>query len=206
MSLSVVRPRALDADEANESELRWVARAQAGEPEALDWLVRVHAQLVERMLVRILGRRQDLDDLTQNVFVETLRALPTFRSESSIRTFVAAIAVRVARRALRPSLVVRMRAELAEDALSTQGSAPDVQWEAHKRLQHVRDALAHLSDKKRIAFLLWSLEGLAPEEIAKIMSSTTAATRSRIYHAQKELLERATRDPVLREWLSEGPL
>jgi RNA polymerase sigma-70 factor (ECF subfamily) len=203
MSLSVARPGALDANEANELERRWVTRAQAGEPQALDWLVRSHAQFVERLLVRILGRRQDLDDLIQSTFVETLGALPTFRRESSIRTFVAGIAVRIARRAMRPTLVQRQRATLFEDELHASENAPDVQWEAQRRLTHVRAAIAHLSDKKRVAFLLWSLEGLTPEEIAEITESTTAATRSRIYYAQKELLERAGKDPVLREWLLE---
>jgi RNA polymerase sigma-70 factor (ECF subfamily) len=203
MVLSLARHTRLDTDDANELERAWVARAQAGDPAALDWLVRRHSALVERLLLRILGRRQDLDDLIQNTFVEALHALPSFRAESGISTFVAGITVRVARRALRPRLVMRFRSELEEEAMVGAQPLADTQLEAQRRLARVHAALARLAEPKRVAFLLWSLEGLAPEKIADLMDATLSATRSRIYHAQKELLARAEKDAVLREWLLE---
>lgn len=193
----------MDTDDANELERAWVARAQAGDPAALDWLVRRHSALVERLLLRILGRRQDMDDLIQNTFVEALHALPSFRAESGISTFVAGIAVRVARRALRPRLVMRFRSELEEEGMIGGQPQADTQLEAQRRLARVRAALERLAEPKRVAFLLWSLEGLTPEQIADLMDATLSATRSRIYHAQKELLARAEKDAVLREWLLE---
>lgn len=203
MCLTLPRPGLLDTSDESETERAWVRRAQAGDRAALDWLVRTHAVLVERMLMRILGPRQDQDDLVQNVFMETLRALPAFRGESAISTFVAGIAVRVARRALRPGLVARLRAPLPDQELSATQALPDAQLEARLRLARVRSALAQLAEPKRVAFLLWSLEGLSPEQIATLMEATVAATRSRIYYAQKELYARAEKDPTLREWLLE---
>jgi RNA polymerase sigma-70 factor (ECF subfamily) len=203
MVLSLARHARLDTDDANELERAWVARAQAGDPAALDWLVRRHSALVERLLLRILGRRQDMDDLIQNTFVEALHALPSFRAESGISTFVAGIAVRVARRALRPRLVMRFRSELEEEGMIGGQPQADTQLEAQRRLARVRAALERLAEPKRVAFLLWSLEGLTPEQIADLMDATLSATRSRIYHAQKELLARAEKDAVLREWLLE---
>lgn len=203
MGVSLARHAGLKTDDASELERAQVARAQAGDPAALDWLVRRHSTLVERMLLRILGPRQDMDDLIQNTFVETLRALPSFRGESGTATFVAGIAVRVARRALRPSLVARFRSELHEEELFAEDGLADTQLEAQRRLRHVRAALARVAEPKRVAFLLWALEGMSPERIAEVMEASLSATRSRIYHAQKELLARASKDPVLREWLLE---
>jgi RNA polymerase sigma-70 factor (ECF subfamily) len=203
MAVSLARHAGLDTDDASELERTWVARAQAGDPIALDWLVRRHSTLVERLLHRILGRRQDMDDLIQNTFVETLRALPSFRGESGMSSFVAGIAVRVARRALRPALVARFRSDLHEEELFAEDGLADAQLEAQRRLGRVRAALARLAEPKRVAFLLWALEGLPPERIADMMEASLSATRSRIYHAQKELLARASKDPVLREWLLE---
>lgn len=202
MCLSLPRPGLLTTNDADESE-RWVARAQAGEAQALDWLVRQHAVLVERMLVRLLGRRQDLDDLIQITFVETLRALPTFRGQSAFSSFIAGIAVRVARRAMRPGLVARLRAPFVEEQFTPSAAGPDVQLEAQRRLDRVRAVLARLPEPKRVAFLLWSLEGMSPEQIAPLMEASVAATRSRIFYAQKELLARAQKDAALREWLLE---
>ena len=55
----------------------------------------------------MFGPRQDLEDLVQTTFLETLRALPGFRRESSLSTFISGIAARVVMRARRPSKVVR---------------------------------------------------------------------------------------------------
>jgi len=203
MCLSLPRPSLLDTNDPDEVEQRWVVRAQARDPQALDWLVRRHAPMVERMLVRMLGRRQDLDDLVQNVFVETLRALPAFRGQGAFASFVGGITVRIARRAMRPGLVARFRAPLPDQELAAHGSAPDERLEAQRRLDRVRAALLHLAEPKRAAFLLWALEGLSPEQIAPMMEASVAATRSRIYYAQKELLMRAEKDAQLREWLLE---
>ena len=75
-------------------------RASAAAPDRareLDALLRAELPRVERLLVRILGPRQDLDDLVQTVFFEVLRAWPKFRGDSSASTFVGGIAVRVGR-------------------------------------------------------------------------------------------------------------
>jgi DNA-directed RNA polymerase specialized sigma24 family protein len=61
------------------AESGWIERIQRGDPVAVDWLVREHWGRAERLLVRLFGRRQDLEDLVQTTFLETLRALPNFR-------------------------------------------------------------------------------------------------------------------------------
>lgn len=200
MLLSLPRPGRLNADDAT-LERQQIARAQAGEPAALDWLVRRYAQRVERMLLRMLGRRQDLEDLVQNTFLETLRALPAYRGEAAFSSFIGGITVRIARRAMRPGWVARLRVAFPDESLASEQTLPDAALEAQRRLDRVRAALQHLSEVKRIAFLLWSLEGLSPEEIARMMDASVAATRSRIHYAQKELLLRAQKDAQLREWL-----
>lgn len=193
----------LDASDTSDEERRWLARAQAGEPAALAWLVRLHGGLVRRLLLRVLGPRQDLDDLMQNAFLETLRALPSFRRQSALSTFVAGITIRVARRAARPTRVVRDSTAL-DPELPGVALAPEDRIAAKRSLERVHRALEHIAEPKRVAFLLWSLEGLSLEEIAVAMGASVAATRSRIYYAQKELLARAAKDPLLRERLLES--
>jgi RNA polymerase sigma-70 factor (ECF subfamily) len=178
--------RVLEASDSSENQ--WVARARAGERQALDWLVRSHSVLVQRLLTRMLGVRQDLEDLVQSTFLETLRALPNFRGESALSTFIAGIAVRVARRAMRPTLIDRFRAALPDGELEAREPSPDELLDGRERLERVRRALSRVSEPKRVAFLLWSLEGMSLPEIAKAMDATVA---------------RAEKDPYLREWLLE---
>lgn len=185
-------------------ETDWLARARAGDAAARERLVREHFALVERLLRRILGRRPDLEDLVQTVFVETLRALPRFEGRSKLSTFIGGITVKVAMRALRkagrgPQLVA------LPDELD--GSAPDPERRvgARRQLASVREILASMSEVKRVAFSLWALDGMAIEEVAELMGASVPATRSRIFYAQKELKHKATHRPELRELIGGRP-
>lgn len=179
-----------------------IVRAKRGDAAALEQIARAELPRVERLLRKLLGPRPDLEDLVQITFVETFRALPGFRGESALSTFVAGIAVRVARRALRPSAWWRRRGAMVEEPASE--DCPERQAVAQEQLRRVRAALERISAKKQVAFLLWAFEGLTPEEIAKLTGASVAATRSRIFYAQKELRQRAQKDPYLREILEES--
>jgi RNA polymerase sigma-70 factor (ECF subfamily) len=172
---------------------------------ALDQIVRRQMPQVERLLLRILGPREDLEDLVQTVFLELCRALPRYRGSAPLSTFIGGITVRVARRAMRPPAFFRRRGPMTEEPTAI-GTDPERTVTDQERMRRLRTALAKIGPKKRIAFALWAFDGMAVEEIAAVMGSTVAATRSRIHHAQRELRALAKRDPWLREALEgEGP-
>jgi RNA polymerase sigma-70 factor (ECF subfamily) len=180
-----------------------VARACAGDRAALQLLARQELPRVERLLRRMLGPRNDLEDLVQTVFLEMCRALPGFRGESAISTFIGGITVRVARRAMRPTAWVRFRSPMPDEHPAGP-DRPDARAVASEQLRRLDRALSKLSADKRIAFVLWAIEGNDVQVIADVTGASVSATRSRIYYAQKELKEMAAADPYLRE-LIEGP-
>lgn len=168
----------------------------------LERLVERELPRVERLLVRMLGPRSDLEDLVQTVFLEVCRALPRYRGDSTLSTFVGGITVHVAQRAMRPLAFFRFRAPLAEDFASP-GPSPEHDTRRARTMKHMRRALERIAPKKRIAFCLWALEGMEPAQIAELTGASLSATRSRIFYAQKELRRLAERDPVLCEALLE---
>jgi RNA polymerase sigma-70 factor (ECF subfamily) len=184
------------------AEDRWVAALRAGEPAALERLARAETPRVLGLLHSLLGPRADVEDLMQTVFLEACRALPSFRGDSAVSTFVAGIAVRVARRAMRPTAWTRRRAEWNLDPVAV--GDPEQAASQSEQLRRVHQALSRLSSKKRAAFLLWSLEGLDVRAIASLMHASVPATKSRILYAQRELRKRASRDPYLRELVEGG--
>lgn len=192
-------PRAFleSVDEPREPSL---AALRAGEASALEALARRELPRVERLLRRLLGYRSDLEDLVQTVFLEACRALPSFRGDSSLSTFVGGITVKVARRAMRPSAYTRRRGPMPEDPGTTESST-EAGAVARAQLARLDEALAKLTADKREAFVLWAIEGADVPVIAKATGASVSATRSRIYYAQKELKTFAARDPYLRELL-----
>jgi RNA polymerase sigma-70 factor (ECF subfamily) len=180
-----------------------VALARAGDPAALEQLTREQLPRVERLLRRLLGRREDMEDLVQTVFLEMCRALPGFRGQSTISTFVGGITVQVARRAMRPSAWWRLRGAMPEQPTAS-GPEPERAAAVSEQLRRVHGALSGISPDKRIAFSLWALEGMDVASIAETMGASISATRSRIFYAQKELKTRAAADPYLREFVEES--
>jgi RNA polymerase sigma-70 factor (ECF subfamily) len=185
-----------------EAASAWTARVRAGDPVALDELARTEAPKVSRLLFSMLGPRADMEDLVQTVFVETCGALPGFRGDSSVSTFVGGIAIRVARRAMRPSAWQRLRSTFAAEP--THSVTPEQLAHSSAQLRRLHRALEKIAPKKRIAFLLWAVEGMQVPEIAELTSASMPAVKSRILYAQRELRSIAERDPGLRELLDGG--
>ncbi|HEX2676217.1 MAG TPA: sigma-70 family RNA polymerase sigma factor [Polyangiales bacterium] len=180
----------------------WVERVRAGDPAALDELARNEAPKVARLLFSMLGPRADMEDLVQTVFVEACGALPGFRGDSSVSTFIGGITVRVARRAMRPSAWQRLRGAFIADPV--ENVTPERLAHSSSQLRRLHRALEKVAPKKRVAFLLWALEGLQVPEIAELTSASVPAVKSRILFAQRELRSAALRDPELRELVEGG--
>lgn len=177
-----------------------VARAQAGDADALEQLAREQLPRVERLLGRILGPRSDFEDLVQTVFLELVRALPRFRGDSRFSTFVGGITVRVAKRALRPSAYESRRGEMPE-RVEADGDGPERAMRSRVALEHLHVALDQVAPKKRVAFTLWALADMTPSEIGELTDTAPNTVRARIFHARKELGKLAKADPVLAEIL-----
>src|SRR5688572_29273942 len=145
-SLRLVRP-------AEESDL--VARCLARDPLAQRALFERERSRVHGLLYRVVGSNSHMDDLLQDTFLEVFRSLPTFRGESSLRTWIDRCAVRVAyahfaRKRRSPSLQPVADLE-AEDP--TAGDRASVR-EAVRRLYAELD---RLEPRLRIAFTLFAI-------------------------------------------------
>jgi RNA polymerase sigma-70 factor (ECF subfamily) len=177
----------------------WVERLRAGDPVALERMAREESPRVVRLLGSMLGPRAELEDLVQTVFLEACRALPRFRGESTVSTFIGGITVRVARRAMRPSAWQRLRSTQEAEPVGTLD--PERSAHAAAQIRRLHRALESIGPKKRVAFLLWALEGMEVPAIAELMQASVPATKSRIFYAQRELRRIAARDPQLRDVL-----
>jgi RNA polymerase sigma-70 factor (ECF subfamily) len=189
----------------NTADLATRKSDRVGVSEAFDIerIARRELPRVEGLLRRMLGPRNDLDDLVQNVFLEMCRALPNFRGDSSVSTFVGGITVRIARRAMRPSAWTRFRGPMP-DVPPVGPDRPEDNAVASEQLRRLDVALGKISADKRIAFVLWAVDGKDVETISEMVGASVPATRSRIHYAQRELKTLAATDPYLKDLLDEA--
>ena len=70
------------------SDMEYVEKVQAGDAEYFAPLLERYSQPVFSLLVRIVGNREDAEELTQDVFLKVFRSLSSFRRNSSFATWL----------------------------------------------------------------------------------------------------------------------
>lgn len=175
-----------------------LAGCRAGDARAVEELFRQHAPLVERVLGRLVGPVADLEDLTQTVFLEALSALQRFRGEASFKTWLLSIAVHVGHHYLRAGKVRRhVPLDLVPEEAVRRETDHDRQLDERRLAPELHRLLDRVAPKKRIALLLYVVEGHSVEEVASLMGASQTATRSRIFFARRELRKLLVDDPRL---------
>ena len=174
---------------------------RAGQREGFDRLFRAYSQVIERVIGRLIGPTPDLEDLLQTTFVEAIRSFGRYRGEASLKTWMTRIAVHVTMNQLRRGLRRHVPLELlpATDEPVDRGPQPDRVADDRQLAHRLHKLLDRISPKKRVAFLLYAVEGHTIEEVAALTAAGRAATKSRIWFARRELLAMAKRDPILLE-------
>jgi RNA polymerase sigma-70 factor, ECF subfamily len=159
---------------------RDLLQARTGDRQAFASVVRRSQADIWRLCAHLVGRAE-ADDLTQDTFVRVVRALPAFRSESSARTWLLAIARRACADAVRRHVRTRRRDAML---IASAGVAPDLTPTAEMDL-----LLAQLDHDQRAAFILTQLHGLAYAEAAEVCNVPIGTIRSRVARARAILVE-----------------
>ncbi len=155
-------------------------------------LVREHAQYVWRALRHLGVAEADVEDASQDVFVVVHRRLGDFRGDSSIKTWVYGISVRVASEYRRRARVVREVPE-AEPAALAEPARQDAELQTRQSLERLARILDQLDEEKRAVFVLYELEELTMNDVAKAVDCPLQTAYSRLHAARKFVLEAAAK-------------
>jgi RNA polymerase sigma-70 factor (ECF subfamily) len=180
------------------ADVELVRRCRAGEAGAFDALFSRHSGAVSRLIYRMTGATPDVEDLVQEVFLQVIRSLGSFRDEARFSTWLYRVTVNVVlmhRRAAnrRPRLVDEER------GLPPVDEAPSAEQalETRLRVQAFYRLLDRLSDKKRAVFVLHELEGLSPASISDIVQAPVLTVRTRLFYARRDVLRWLADEPDL---------
>ena len=179
-----------------------VVRCTAGDPVAQRALFERERRRVHALLYRMVGSNAPMDDLLQETFLQVFRSLPTFRGESSLRTWIDRCAVRVAyayfgRKPRTTAL------ECVQD-VETEAPSAEERMSMREAVRRLYAELDRLEPRLRLAFTLFAVENRSLREVAEIMESTLATAKIRVWRARRALEERAKKDPLLSEFFDDG--
>jgi len=189
---------------ADTEDARLVAAAAAGDRPAFAELYRRHLDSVYARLTRLIGPFPDRDDLVQEIFLDVHRALPRFRGEAAFTTFLHRIVLNVACEHLQRRQRARDRTGRLDDrqleALIAPGASPEQRARQREELRRLFARMDALSPKRRAAFVLVAVEGMALEEAGALLGTNAPAVKQRVLEARRELAEALDR-PAKKELL-----
>ena len=178
-------------DPADEADL--IERCRSHERAAHDELYHRFRRQVAGNLYRVLGDRDDLEDLVQEVFVIAFRGLDKFRGDARLSTWLYRICVNVALGRIRtrkrkpaPIGMPDLDTAAVDPSMTERPETPERSLERRRDQESVYRALDQLAPKKRIVLYLHEIEGLDLKEIAYLVDSNPVTVRTRLFYARRE--------------------
>ena len=159
----------------------------AGDEQAATELVRRHAPAVGRFLYSSGAPPGDLEDFVQETFFRAFRALPSWRGDASLRSWLFTIAGNLLRDEYRKHKGRQMLS--LEDRDLPDRADPHADLAAAEAEEQVRQGLSRLPRLQREVFLLRVQEGSDYADIAAALGTTPGAARVHYHHAVKRLKE-----------------
>jgi len=191
------RGRVAPVEASDDREL--VRRAQREDKEAFEELVRRHQHRVFAVAGGIVRRREDVEDVAQQVFVKAYFSLKRFDQRAAFSTWLYKITVNecwdmLRKRKVRPLVYeADLSEEQARQVLSSaeQGKGqPDIseRLEARQRVERLLDGL---DERDRLMLILKEVEGFSIEEIADVLNLNANTVKVRLFRARRRVVGQA---------------
>jgi len=167
--------------------------------EAFQNIFEENKALIYSLSFRLLGNRQEAENLTQEVFLNAFKAYPHFRGESKVSTWLYRIAVNLINKELKGKKLKKFlslnflseesgRTPTIEPAHPRHGPPAELERKEMERI--VQRLIRSLPERQRTAIALQYYEGLAYEEIASTMEISRSSVESLLFRAKQNLEKR----------------
>lgn len=177
-------------------ESEFVKRAQRGDMDAYDELVRRYQERIYATIYHMTSNHEDANDLAQETFIKAFHALKSFKGGSSFYTWVYRIAVNktinfLKQRKNKAHMSLNdldFNAEHDPDLVALiSEKTPRREVNLTELQEKLNSAMQKLSEPHRLVVTLHDVQGLSHEEIAKIMDCNIGTVRSRLFYARQQL-------------------
>ncbi|HLK93173.1 MAG TPA: sigma-70 family RNA polymerase sigma factor [Polyangia bacterium] len=191
------------------AERLFIARLKERDPSAFDEIVRRYGDKVFSLIYRMLGNRQEAEDVAQEVFITVFKTVDSFRGEAKFSTWLLRIAANQSKNRIK--YLARRPVDGGEIDDANQPGAPggtpgpvahaqieppDKMLEAAETERLMQAAIAELDEEHRLLVILRDVEEMSYQEIGEITGLPEGTIKSRLHRARmaiKEHLDRHTK-------------
>jgi RNA polymerase sigma-70 factor (ECF subfamily) len=184
-----------------------VGRMQGGDDRAFEELVRLYQNRIFGLMLRMIGNRQEAEDLAQEVFMTVHRAIASYRGDGRFYTWLYRIASNTCKNRIKylrgrnfhRSVPVEDSPEAQQDgegpavALQSQIAGPEAMAEGTRLENAIQRELAQLEPEHRLLIILRDVQGLSYQEILRATGLQEGTLKSRLHRARVALKDRLKR-------------
>ena len=173
-----------DRAAARERDAALVARVRSGDRTAFDGLVHAYMRQAFQVAYRVVGHREDAEDLVQEAFLAAYQYLDSYDATRPFGPWLMRIVLNRGANLRRSR--ARRETEPEVDAVSTAPSALDESERAEARVVLER-AMATLSERQRMIVTLFDVDGMTSTEIGELLDLSAGTIRWHLHEARRTL-------------------
>lgn len=179
-----------------EEIIRLIKECKQGDISSFEKLVKTYSGRVSNIIYQMLGSSEEVDDLSQEVFLKIYRNINYFREESQFFTWLYRVTVNTVYDFLRKQ---KYRKTVPLDEIGQIPSATQPDNSELKRLLHKE--ISGIPFKYRAVIILKDIEGFSYSEISKILRCRLGTVESRLFRARQMLKENLQKTDWWRDFL-----
>lgn len=174
-------------------EYEIIKRAKDGDEKAFEFIVKKYQNKVANLIFKIIGDKNIVEDLTQEVFLRVMESIREYKFGSAIYTWIYRITVNICIDEIRKRQ--RLRAYSLDNTISQNPKSEpsyspiEKAFERKEMREIIENAISKLPAEYKAVIILREFEDLSYEEIAKILKTRIGTVKSRIFRARKLLAE-----------------
>lgn len=155
-----------------------------------------YSRMVYSVGFRMIGNKEEAEDVTQDVFIKVFNSINSFREDSKLSTWIYQITVNTCLNKLRRKKAINFLSlnfwedEKGEQEMASDNLTPRDEIEKSELQKIVQDAINTLPAKQKSAIILSRYEELTYKEIAKIMEISLSSVESLLFRAKENLAKK----------------
>jgi RNA polymerase sigma-70 factor (ECF subfamily) len=174
------------------SEAEAIKGAKQGDDECFEFLYKAHKRRVYSLCLRMVGKVELAEDLTQEAFLQLYRKIASFRGDSALSTWLHSVTVNIVLMHLRKRALAEVSLDEALELDEDGGPKKDFGTHDHILAGSIdrvilERAIENLPPGYRIIFVLHDVEGYEHNEIAEMLGCSVGNSKSQLHKARMKL-------------------
>ena len=175
----------MNAPSLNIDEATLVRKCLAGDKITQKILYKKYVRAVYSNIIRIVGNKNDAEDLLQETFIKVFGKLHTFKGDSTLGAWIKRIAINVGLNHIRSTKNI-FTTSLEDHEYRLEQGMEEKDFRS-LNVRKIHDSIKELPDGCRVIFSLFMLEGYQHKEIAQILNISESTSKSQYQRARKLL-------------------